>query len=238
MSGPVGVYGGTFNPIHLGHLRAAQEVTEALDLERMLFVPAAQPPHKDPGDDEIAPARLRLDWVRLAVRDNPRFEVDPLEVERGGASYMVDTLRILRDRLGGEPPVFTVGHDAFVEMGSWRAPREIFGLAHIAVTTRPPAAAAPLAEWLPEVVRGDLETAPDGRSARHLRAGTWVRVVEVTDLDISASTVRRLIREGRSTRYLLPEEVRLAVESSGCYAPPSESRPADPRTGQGSRRPT
>jgi nicotinate-nucleotide adenylyltransferase len=221
MSGAVGVYGGTFNPIHLGHLRAAQEVTEALHLDRMLFVPCAQPPHKDADDDVIAPAALRLEWARLAVRDNPQFEVDPLEIERGGASYMVDTLRIVRERLSGEPPVFAVGHDAFVEMGSWRAPREIFALAHVAVTTRPPEGAAPLADWLPHEVKADFEIASDGRSARHLRAGTWIRVVDVTDLDISASNVRRLVREGRSTRYLLPEDVRRAVESSGCYAPGS-----------------
>lgn len=226
MSGAVGVYGGTFNPIHLGHLRAAQEVAEALHLERMLFVPCAQPPHKDESGDEIAPAGLRLEWVRLAVRDNPLFDADALEIERGGRSYMVDTLRALRERLAGEPPVFTVGHDAFVEMGSWRSPREIFALAHIAVTTRPPAGAAPLAEWLPSVVKDDLEFTPDGRSARHVRAGTWVRVVDVTDLDISASRIRRLVREGRSTRYLMPEAVRLAVESSGCYRPPAEASPS------------
>ncbi len=218
MSDATGVYGGTFNPIHLGHLRAAEEVRQSLELGRMLFVPSAEPPHKAPGRDPIAPAELRLEWTRLAVEGNPFFEVDPLEVERGGASYTVDTLRILRDRLGGRPPVFTIGHDAFVEMGSWRAPDEILALSHVAVTTRPPVVSGSLEEWIPQGLRSELELAPDGRSARHLRAGTWIRIVEVTDLDISASHVRRLLREGRSTRYLLPESVRLAVESSGFFA--------------------
>jgi len=230
MSRPVGVYGGTFNPIHLGHLRAAEEVIEALGLDRMLFVPSAQPPHKDDRDDPIAPPELRLAWTRLAVRDNPRFAVDDLEVRRGGASYTVETLGALRERLGGEPPVFTVGHDAFVEMGTWRSPREIFALAHIAVTTRPPVASGSLAEWLPEVARDDLELAPDGRSATHRRAGTWVRLVEVTDLDISASNVRRLLREGRSTRYLLPEEVRRAVLESGFFQRRTPESPKSPKS--------
>ena len=98
--GGVGVYGGTFNPIHLGHLRAAEEVVEVLDLERMLFVPSAEPPHKEAAEaDVIAPARDRLHWVRLAVKDNPRFEADPIEVEREGLSYAVHTLSALGERL-------------------------------------------------------------------------------------------------------------------------------------------
>ena len=98
----VGIFGGTFNPIHFGHLRAAEEVTEALDLQRMIFVPSAQPPHKRSSDeDPIAPAAERLAWVRAALRDHARFEVDAIEVERGGSSYSVDTLRVLRSRAGG-----------------------------------------------------------------------------------------------------------------------------------------
>ena len=117
----VGIYGGTFNPIHIGHLRAAEEVAEALDLERVIFVPSARPPHKcEEPDDPIAAARDRLAWVRAAVAGNPRFEVDDLEVERGGASYAVETLRTLGSRWGR--PVFIIGHDAFVEIDTWREP--------------------------------------------------------------------------------------------------------------------
>ena len=227
MSGPVGVYGGTFNPIHLGHLRAAEEVVETLGLARMLFVPSAEPPHKPAGTGHIAPASDRLTWAQLAVAGNPRFEVDPIEVERRGPSYSVDTLRELGTRLAPELPVFTIGRDAFVEMGSWREPEAIFTLAHIAVTTRPdidntsPSAAkeaAHLAAWLPSCVRADIEVAADGRSGRHRAANTWIRLIEVTDLDISASDIRQRIGTERSTRYLLPEAVREAVEKSGAYA--------------------
>jgi nicotinate-nucleotide adenylyltransferase len=215
----VGIYGGTFNPIHLGHLRAAEEVAEALELARVVFVPSALPPHKGPGADAIAPAAQRLAWVRLAVADNPRFAVDAIEVERGGASYLVDTLRALRERLAGEgaEPVFLLGHDAFAEMGAWRDPRELFALAHYAVMVRPPRRGGSLADWLPGVAKDDVELAPDGRTGRHRRAGTWLRLVEISGHDVSASDLRRRLRQGRSVRYLLPEPVRTAVLASGIY---------------------
>ncbi len=222
----IGLYGGTFNPIHEGHLRAAEEVVEALDLECMVFVPSARPPHKsEAGDDVIAPAKLRLDWVTLAVRGNARFAVDAIEVERPGPSYLVDTIRALRARHSGSELVFTAGQDAFNEMGTWREPGELFRLAHIAVTTRPPVRRGSLADWLPECVRSEVEIAADGLSARHREANTWIRQLPVTALDISASRIRALLRAGRSIRYLVPERVRAAIEASGCYT-------AGPREGE------
>jgi nicotinate-nucleotide adenylyltransferase len=214
----VGIYGGTFNPVHVGHLRAAEEVAEALDLERVIFVPSATPPHKaENGDDAIAPAAERLAWVRLAIAGNPRFAASPIEVERGGASYLVDTLRELRAQHAPDELVFLVGSDAFAEMGAWRAPEELFALAHYAVMLRPPLRAGTLATWLPDVVRGDFELAPDQRSGRHRRAMTWLRLVEIAGFDVSASSVRERLRDGRSVRYLLPETVREAVLASGAF---------------------
>jgi nicotinate-nucleotide adenylyltransferase len=218
MNARVGIFGGTFNPIHVGHLRAAEEVVEALDLERLIFVPCAEPPHKrGAATDPIAPAEARLAWVRLAVEGNEHFGVDPLEVERGGPSYSVDTLRAIGLHTRPELPVFVLGQDAFTEVGTWREPAALFSLAHFAVITRPPVAKGSLADWLPEAVRGEVELAPDGLSGRHLGAGTWLRVVEITALDVSASDIRRRLREGRSVRYLLPEGVRHAVSESGVY---------------------
>ena len=216
--GLIGVYGGTFNPIHVGHLRAAEEVAEALGLERVLFVPSATPPHKvDDQGDAIAPAADRLAWVRLAIAGNPRFEASAIEVERGGASYLVDTLRELRAKLAPGEPVFLVGSDAFAEMGAWREPLELFGLAHYAVIVRPPLRTGSLAAWLPEVVRDEIEIAADQRSARHRRTATWLRLVSIAGFDISASEVRQRLRDGRSVRYLLPEAVREAVLASGAF---------------------
>ncbi len=216
--GLIGAYGGTFNPIHVGHLRAAEEVAEALDLSRVVFVPSATPPHKaENGDDAIAPAAERLAWVRLAIAGNPRFDASSIEVERGGASYLVDTLRALRELHAPDELVFLVGSDAFAEMGAWRAPEELFALAHYAVMLRPPLRTGSLATWLPDVVRGDFELAPDQRSGRHRRAGTWLRLVEIAGFDVSASAVRERLRDGRSVRYLLPEAVREAVLASGAF---------------------
>jgi nicotinate-nucleotide adenylyltransferase len=214
----VGVFGGTFDPIHLGHLRAAEEVAETLALERVVFVPSAGPPHKARGGaDRLAPAALRLAWVRAAVADNPRFAVDALEVERGGLSYSVDTLRALGARLAPERPVFLIGCDAFAEIGSWREPAALFALAHFAVIARPPARPGSLADWLPAALRGDFELREGGRSACH-RSGSWLRLVEIAALDVSASEIRARVRSGRSVRYLLPEVVRRAVLESGVYA--------------------
>lgn len=233
----VGVYGGTFNPIHVGHLRAAEEVAETLGLARVLFVPSALPPHKSPDPEHaIAPGPLRLEWVQRAIADNPRFAAEPIEVERGGASYLVDTLRALRERLArtGDEPVFLVGSDAFAEMGGWRAPRELFALAHYAVMVRPPLRGGRLDGWLPEAVRDQVELAPDGRSARHRSAGTWLRLVEIAGFDVSASDLRRRLRAGRSVRYLLPEPVREAVLASGVYGPTQAATPPGPaRDGSG-----
>ena len=214
----IGVFGGTFNPVHTGHLRAAEEVVEALDLERMVFVPSADPPHKtDLADDRIAPAELRLEWVQLAIRDNPRFEVDPLEIERGGASYSVETLRTIGERIAPEKPVFTIGQDAFVEIDSWREPEALFELAHFAVITRPPVARVSLTNWLPRCVRGAMDPDAGGRVAWHRRADTWIRLLDIPALDISSSDIRLRLRDGRSLRYLLPLAVAEAVEKSGAY---------------------
>jgi nicotinate-nucleotide adenylyltransferase len=215
----VGIFGGTFNPVHLGHLRAGEEVCEALGLEQLLFVPSGEPPHKTASAcDPIAPGELRLAWVRAAIAGNPRFAVDALEIERGGASYSVETLRAIGARIAPDLPVFVLGLDAFAEVGTWREPEALFTLANFAVITRPGAPAPGGSDWLPARLRGAFEPARDGRSARHRAAGTWVRRLEIAALDISASDVRARLRGGRSVRYLLPEAVWEAVSNSRVYA--------------------
>jgi nicotinate-nucleotide adenylyltransferase len=218
----IGVFGGTFNPIHVGHLRAAEDVAEQLELDRLLFVPSAEPPHKSGSQgDPIAPAALRLDWVHAAIADNPRLAVDSLEIERGGRSFTVETLERLGRRTAPERPVFVIGCDAFALLDSWREPDRLVTLGHFAVMARPPAEEGQLADWLPAFLREEVELAPDGRSARHRHAGTWIRAVRVCAFDVSSSDVRSRIREGRSVRYLLPEAVRKAVLDSGVYEDPS-----------------
>ena len=239
--GGLGVFGGTFNPIHVGHLRAAEEVVEALGLERLDFVPSARPPHKvEEGDDVIAPASDRLEWVRLAVAGNARFGVDPIEVEREGPSFLVETLQAIGLQTAPERPVFVVGRDAFQEMGDWREPRRLFELAHFVVMTRPPLQDGTLADWLPECARPDIDLSADGLSGRHRSAGTWVRLLAITALDVSASAIRARLREDRSTRYLMPDEVRRAVLASGCYwttpGSPGHESSSDPTDNPDNRR--
>jgi nicotinate-nucleotide adenylyltransferase len=214
-----GIYGGTFNPIHVGHLRAAGEVMEKLSLSRMIFVPSARPPHKRDDDaDPIAPAELRLTWVRAAVKGDARFDVDTIEIDREGKSFLVDTLREFGRRLAPDLPVFVLGADAFQEMDTWREPKTLLTLANFAVTTRPGVREGGLPEWLPGDLGAAFEIADDGLSARHREAGTWIRLLEIDAVDASASEVRRRIREGADVRYLLPETIHDAVVESGCYA--------------------
>jgi len=217
----IGLFGGTFNPIHLGHLRAAEEVREALDLEQILFIPSRIPPHKQADEvDPIAPTEARLAWVEEAITGHKSFSIDRIEVDREGPSFLVDTLSSIREREAGRRrTVFIVGEDAFAEMGDWRAPESIFALTDLAVMTRPPGQIANLSERMPEVVKPDFEIAGDGMSARHKEAGTRIDLVPISALDISSSKVRRACREGRSIRFLVPETIRTSIEASGRYGP-------------------
>lgn len=216
----IGLFGGTFNPIHLGHLRAAEEVREALGLAGIAFVPSNVPPHKRERDgDPIAPAARRVAWVEGAITGHDAFHLDRVELDREGPSYLVDTLEAVRARHpGGPPPVFVVGEDAFAEMGEWRSPLRLFALADFAVMTRPPGRLDDLAERIPDVVRGEFVFEDRGRVARHRSAGTRIDLVAITALDISSSQIRRACREGRSIRWLVPESIREAIELSRCYA--------------------
>jgi len=214
--GLLGVFGGTFNPIHLGHLRAAEQVVEQLELSRLLFVPSGAPPHKR--DDRLAPAHLRLDWVRRAVAGNKRFEVDALEVEREGKSFSVDTLRAIGSRVAPRKPVFVIGCDALAEMASWRQPETILELAHLAVMARQgDAAEGALAARFPESLRGAVDFDAGGLAARHRSAGTWLRWLEIEPLPISATDVRARIRAGRSIRYLVPDSIHEEVAACDAY---------------------
>ncbi len=216
-----GLLGGTFNPIHVAHLRAAEDVADALGLERVVFVPSATPPHKTPTTaDVLAPAELRLAWVRRAITGNPRFAVDDLEVRRGGLSYTVETLRLYGERLAPERPVFLIGEDALAEIHTWREPEAILALTHLAVMTRPPRPTLSLAEVLPRALCSAFRFDPGGDGARHESAGTWIRRIPVTPLDVSASRLRALIRSGGSVRYLIPDGVREDVLESSVYATP------------------
>jgi nicotinate-nucleotide adenylyltransferase len=213
----VGILGGTFNPIHAGHLHAAEQVLAQLGLARIVFVPAADPPLKRNAGETIAPAAQRLAWVRAALRDHPSFTADDLELHRAGPSYTIDTLRALRAKLAPAPLVFILGEDAFAELDLWREPAALLTLADFAVMTRPPGRGKPLRCLISESLGAAIEWAADGESGTHRSAGTRVARVAITALDVSATDIRRRIRTHESVRYLLPEAIHDDVIASGAY---------------------
>ncbi|PWK92076.1 nicotinate-nucleotide adenylyltransferase [Fulvimonas soli] len=193
---PLAILGGTFDPVHLGHLNAAWEAAELLDAEVRLL-PARVPPHRPP---PVAGADQRVAMLRAALRGQPRLVLDTRELERDGPSYTVDTLAALRAEQGARPLVLLVGEDAFAGLPSWHRWRELFGLAHLGVLTRPGAEPA----W-PEALRETVaqRLAGDPAILRREPAGRVV-ALPVTPLEISATRVRELLAEGREPRYLLP----------------------------------
>lgn len=204
----VGVFGGTFDPIHLGHLRIAEEAREALDLEKVLFIPARLPPHKEGAD--LSPPDFRLEMVRRAVAGNPHFEACDLELRREGPSYSVLTLRQLGKGLTpGDRLWFLMGSDSYREVHTWYRYGELFELADVAVLSRPPDSRALGA---PTGLESAFTSTPGG--FRHA-SGRQIRFVEVTLLDISSTDIRRAMASGRSVRYLVPDSVIEGYESLG-----------------------
>lgn len=202
----LGLFGGTFNPIHYGHLRSAEEVLEALNLTRLWFIPAAIPPHKAPQD--LTPFEVRLAMTRLAVGDHPRLEVSDIEGRRPGKSYSIETLRILREELGPSWELyFILGLDAILEIKTWKEYRELFTLCHFVVLDRPGYERHHLGEVLCREVHPHFRPLADGSGFQH-PSGYQVLFQATTLVDISATLIRRLVKQGRSIRYLLPEAVR------------------------------
>jgi nicotinate-nucleotide adenylyltransferase len=210
----VGILGGSFDPIHLGHLRSAEEVREALALDRVAFVPANRPPHKP--DRVLADGRHRLAMVELAVAGNPAFRACGQEIERGGISYSIDTLEAFATIERGAELFFIVGIDAFGEMQTWKDAARLFELASVVVTNRPPHPAPATIEHLPVAAREAFCYDPRTLSYRH-RSGTHLHFLRITGLDISATAVRERIRRDLSIRYLVPADVERYLHEHGLY---------------------
>jgi nicotinate-nucleotide adenylyltransferase len=203
--GPIGILGGTFDPVHYGHLRLAEEAGDALGLARVLLIPAALPNLRArPGTE----AQHRLAMVRLAAADNPRLAVDDRELRREGTSYTVDTLADLRAEVGAERPLWLIlGADAFLRLPAWSRWLQLFDLAHIAVATRP---GYPLDEAVREsaelAAQWSRRIAPDAGAVVLPACGAIVQL-PIPLLEISASDLRARMSRGASVRYLLPPAV-------------------------------
>lgn len=201
----VAVLGGSFNPIHHGHLLLADEILEILGVDRLLFVPAAVPPHKAPAD--LAPAADRFAMVQLAIAGHPGFAVTDLELRRPGPSYTVDTLRELT--VGGDELFFVIGSETFLDLLSWREPRQVAALARLVVIPRAGSPFDPQSAAAQKVLR-EIGLADSGFA--HVTPGEpfpsrAVLIAHVTSLPISASDLRRRVRAGRSLDYRVPPAV-------------------------------
>jgi nicotinate-nucleotide adenylyltransferase len=207
----IGLFGGTFDPVHHGHLRVALDALEGLDLAEVRLLPCRQPPHRPPPH---ASASQRRRLLESAVAGEPRLHVDARELERPGPSYTVDTLAALRAELGPvQPLVLLVGGDAFHGLPSWHRWREFIDLAHIAVLQRP-GHGTDLPLELEQLVAQRRTSQPE--DLQHAAAGR-VLFWRVTQLEISASHIRALVAAGRSIRYLVPAAVLDEITRQGLY---------------------
>jgi nicotinate-nucleotide adenylyltransferase len=216
----IGVFGGTFNPIHYGHLRAAEEVREMLGFERVLFVPSGNPPLKT-GD--LADALKRYEMVRLATAGNRSFDVLDLESVNPAKSYTVETLEVLVNRYSGSELYFMLGMDAFLDIPIWWMPEKLVTMVNFAVISRPGRKFEDLfsSPYL-DVGRGDLKALDDsGGEFKILRLKSLkeAALVKITPIDISSSDIRRRMRAGQSVKYLLPESVESFIISNKLYSP-------------------
>jgi len=211
----IGLFGGTFNPIHLGHLRSAEEICESFELNRVIFIPASDPPHKDKGD--ILPARLRAEMVRLAIADNSRFAFSEVELRRPGKSYSVETIAHFRQEFGPETQLyFILGLDAFLEISTWKEYAALFALCHFIVMTRPGFEKNFIPEHLPVEMAKDFCYDPQRDGYAH-PSGFFIFPKEITALDISSTKIRENIRKRRTVKYLLPEPVETFISEHNLY---------------------
>jgi len=217
---PIGILGGTFNPIHYGHLRIAEELGDALGLDEVRLMPANLPPLRAAPDTS---GNERLHMVQLAIADNPRLAADPREVAKTSLCYTVDTLAELRAELGPRQPVcLMLGADAFARLHRWHRWRDLFGLAHFAVAERGGHASITTAPLDPELA-AELRArriSEIGMLARQPAGSIYLAPTSV--LQISATRIRALIARGSSARYLLPPAVLDYIQAHGLYSQPDE----------------
>ncbi len=185
----IGIFGGTFNPVHIGHLILAEEAREKLGLDRVVFVPARVPPHKDSRD--IAPAADRLRMVRLAIKGNKFFSVSSMEILRRGPSYTIDTAKAFKKQFPRDELYFITGSDVLNYLEAWKDLRALLSLVRFVVATRPGYA---------------LEKIP-----------TYISTVAIRAVDVSGFEVRQCIKQGTSFRYLVPEAVFAYMKKRKLY---------------------
>lgn len=209
----IGIMGGTFDPIHLGHLRTAEEVLQGFGLRKVIFVPSGKPPHKPSG--EVTSPEHRYLMTGLAIADHPKFEVSRMEIDREGPSYALDSLLELREMYKGQASFyFITGLDAISKIVTWKSSLRLFDLADFVAVTRP---------------GYSMSVLDDLRTALGHTLFSRIRPFPVTLLDIASTDIRKKVREGKSVRYLVPDLVAKYIEKERLYLPDSN----DPQGARG-----
>jgi nicotinate-nucleotide adenylyltransferase len=219
----IGLFGGTYNPIHFGHLRVATEVREAFELDRIVLIPAARPPHKQSG--ELAPAADRLQMLHLAVDTDPDLEISDVELRRKGPSFTVDTLEHYQSSLAPDSQLFLImGLDAMLEIDTWKSYRQLLSSVPVIIISRPEPLYRSVTDgwqrlehYLKTVVSPGYAFS-DADSAFVATGQAPIHILDVSALDISSSRIRKLINSGLSIRYLVPESVAKYIADKGLYA--------------------
>lgn len=207
---PIGVLGGTFDPVHNGHLRLAVELAESLGLTQVRLVPCARPPHREA---PVASPGQRAKWIRVAIADEPRLRLDDRELLRDGPSYTVDTLTSLRRQFPDSPLCLIMGRDVMAGLDDWRDWRQVFDYAHVILVERPDTDGE-----FPAAVAAELSKRRDDDPAA-LTASTHgvIHVCSPPPLTISGTRIRELLAAGRSARFLLPDVVLDEILDAGVY---------------------
>ena len=207
----IGIFGGTFDPIHMGHLRVAEEIKEIFSLEKIYFVPGGIPPHKR--RQGITSAEERLQMVRTALKGNKFFRASEIETKRKGPSYTIDTLKAFEKRF--EELYFLIGIDAFSQIDTWHRYRELFYHTNFIVMTRPSGKKQTIQEMLPGDVREEIKKSSDTVCAH--KSGKKIYLHDITQIDISSTKIKELLKRDRSIRYLVPASVEKIITERGLY---------------------
>lgn len=216
MGKAIGIFGGTFDPVHYGHLRLAEEMLEQAGLSEIRFIPTGTPPHRD---EPRVSAQQRSAMVKLAIAGEPAFVLDEREVRRASKCYAVDTLRELRAELGAQPPLcLLMGGDAFLQLHTWHEWEQLFELAHIVVGYRPGYTLEERIHGATAELRGHYHKRLCGAQALAQSPNGGIVELAIPKLEISATDIRRRVAEGRTIRYLLPEAVADYIHQHHLYA--------------------
>lgn len=212
----VGLLGGTFNPVHLGHLRAAEEIREILTLDKICFIPAAIPPHKD--SEEIISPDDRLRMLEISIQGNPFFEISDVELNRKGASYTIDTLKYFSSNFSEFELYFIVGNELFIEIDTWKNFKELFELSNFIVITRP-GFSEDFSSLIPLAVKDDFryyKKEKDVTIYLHKSSNT-LAIAQIYGVQVSSTQIRDLLRDKKSIKYLVPAPVESYILSKKLY---------------------